>query len=73
MRIEYDSEADALYIQFRQTKPVENLDVEEGLTVDLDDQKRLIGIEILHVSRRLPSDALSSITVQNLLPATHTP
>ena len=54
MRIEYDPEANALYIRFRDTKPADNIDIEDGLTVDLDDQKRLIGIEILDVSHRLP-------------------
>ncbi len=44
--------------------------VYHGLTVDLDDQKRLIGIEILDVSHRLPPDTLATITVQNLLTGT---
>lgn len=69
MRIEYDPEADALYIRFRNAKPADNVDVEDGLTVDLDGRKRLVGIEILDVSRRLPPDALATITVQNLLTA----
>ena len=69
MRIEYDPEANALYIRLRDAKPVENIDIEEGLSVDLDDQKRLIGIEILDVSHRLPEDTLATITLQNLLTA----
>jgi len=69
MRIEYDPEANALYIRFQDVKPVDNIDIEDGLTVDLDDQKRLIGIEILDVSHRLPPDTLATITVQNLLTA----
>ena len=44
--------------------------VDRGLTVDLDDQKRLIGIEILDVRHRLPPDTLATITVQNLLTGT---
>ena len=67
MRIEYDREADALYIQFQNLKPKENIDIEEGITVDLDEKKHLIGIEILDVSHRFPLDTLSTITVQNLL------
>ena len=67
MRIEYDPEADALYIRFREADPVDNIDFEDGLTVDLDERRQLIGIEILSVSRRLPSDALSSVTLQNLV------
>ena len=50
-------------------KPADNIDIEDGLTVDLDDQKRLIGIEILDVSHRLPPDTLATITVQNLVTA----
>ena len=70
MHIEYDPEANALYIRFRDAKPADNIDIEDGLTVDLDDQKRLIGIEILDVSHRLPPDTLATITVQNLLTGT---
>jgi len=44
--------------------------IDHGLTVDLDDQKRLIGIEILDVSHRLPPDTLATITVQNLVTST---
>ena len=35
MKIEYDHEADALYIQFRGVSVEDNVDVEEGVTVDL--------------------------------------
>ena len=69
MQIEYDPEANALYIRFRTTKPAENVDVEDGVTIDLDEQKRLIGVEILDVSHRLPPDALATVTVQNVLTA----
>lgn len=67
MQIEYDSEADALYIRFRTETPTENVDVEDGLTIDLDEKRHLIGIEILHVSKRFPRETLNSVTVQNLL------
>ena len=69
MQIEYDPEADALYIRLRNLPPVENRDVEDGVTVDLAEQKQLVGIEILHVSHRFPPETLSTITVQNLLTA----
>ena len=67
MRIEYDPEADALYIRFRPGKPADNKDIQDGVTVDLDGRKRLLGIEILDVSRRFPPDVLSTVTVENLL------
>lgn len=34
VKIEYDSEADALYIQIREAHPDDNIDIEEGVTVD---------------------------------------
>ncbi|MDP3722372.1 MAG: DUF2283 domain-containing protein [Candidatus Omnitrophota bacterium] len=69
MRIEFDPEADALYVRFCETRPAENLDIQEGITADFDAQKRLVGIEILNVSHRLPPNTLATITVQNLLTA----
>ena len=73
MRIEYDPEADALYIRFRDVKPADNVDIEDGLTVDLDDQKHLVGIEILDVSHRFPPETLETITVEKFVqPLSHT-
>ena len=69
MRIEFDPEADALYIRFLDEKPTDNRDIEEGVTVDLDARKHIIGIEILGVSHRFPHDTMSTVTVQNLLAA----
>ena len=68
MNIEYDREGDVLYIQLQDLKPTDNIDIEDGITVDVDDRKRVIGIEILDVSRRFPPETLSSITVRNLVP-----
>ena len=47
MKIEYDKEADALYIQLREAYVDDNIDIEEGVTVDLDEKKHIVGIEIL--------------------------
>ena len=67
MRIEYDPEADALYIRFQDVKPSDNVDIEDGITVDLDEKRHFIGIEILNVSHRFPRESVSTVTVQNLL------
>jgi len=38
VKIEYDPEADALYIQIREAvPPSDNIDIEEGVTVDVDE------------------------------------
>ena len=64
MRIEYDPEADALYIQLRQAQVEDNIDIEDGVSVDLDGDKHIIGIEVLDASKRLSATDLSSISIE---------
>ena len=66
MRIEYDKEADALYIQLREASVEDNIDIEEGVTVDLDEKRHIVGIEILDASKKLSLEELVNITIQNL-------
>jgi uncharacterized protein YuzE len=66
MRITYDSEADALYIELRHATPADSRDIEEGVTADLDADGHVIGIEVLHVRERLGRDALDSIILERL-------
>jgi uncharacterized protein YuzE len=66
MIITYDREVDALYIQLTETKPARGMDIEEGVTVDLDAQGHMIGIEILDASERLGKEQLHSVTLKDL-------
>lgn len=66
MKIEYDPEADALYIQVREARPDDNIDIEEGVTVDVDEHGHIVGLEILDASKRLSPSDLASITIQKL-------
>ena len=66
MKIEYDREADALYIQLREAFVEDNIDIEEGITVDLDGKRHIVGIEILDASKKLSLKDLVNITIENL-------
>lgn len=66
MKIEYDREADALYIQLREAYVDDNIDIEEGVTADLDAERHIVGIEILDVSKKLSLKDLVNITIENL-------
>lgn len=66
MKIEYDPEADALYIQIREAHPSDNIDIEEGVTVDVDEHGHIVGVEILDASKRLSPSDLASITIEKL-------
>ena len=66
MKIEYDKEADALYIQLREAIVEDNIDIEEGITVDLDENRHIVGIEILDASKKLSLKDIVNITIENL-------
>lgn len=67
MKIEYDKEADALYIHLREVPVDDNIDIEDGVTVDIDAQGHIVGIEILDASVRLSPEELSRISLENLI------
>lgn len=61
MRISYDARADALYIKFQEGAASRTRKVEEGLLVDLDENGRLYGIEIIGMKGRIPIPELGKI------------
>jgi len=66
LKIEYDREADALYIQLREAYVEDNIDVEEGITLDLDENRHIVGVEILDASKKLSLKDMVNITIENL-------
>ena len=66
MKIEYDRVSDALYIQFRQVNAEDNLDIEDGVTVDLDKEGHIAGIEDLDASDRFGIEALVNVSIENM-------
>lgn len=66
MKIDYDREADALYIQLREAEVDDNIDIEEGVTADLDKNGHIVGLEILDASEKLELSNLANITIQNI-------
>lgn len=53
MRLTYDQVEDVLYIQLCDEPMVDSFDQEPGVTVDLGEGGRVVGIEILDASERL--------------------
>ena len=66
MKIEYDKEVDALYILLTDAKPVDTMDVEDGVTIDLDDQGHIVGMEILDATDRLGLESLLNVSIENM-------
>lgn len=44
MKIEYSKDISALYIKIRDAKIVDSMDVEKGVTVDIDEKGHIVGI-----------------------------
>jgi uncharacterized protein YuzE len=66
MRITYDPDADVLYIELRSGTPDDSVDIEDGVTADLDAAGHLLGIELLDARERLGRDALASVALEQL-------
>jgi len=66
MKIEYSKEVDALYIRLREAQVADSMDIEEGVTVDLDEGGHIVGLEILDASEKLELSALVNISIENL-------
>jgi len=64
MNINFDDQADALYIQFQEGKVGKTLKLQDGILMDIDSAGRVFGIEILDVSSRIPLETLSRINIE---------
>ncbi len=63
MEISLDWKADALYIKFQDGKFARNKRVDDDTIIDLDAKGRLLGIEILNVTKKVPAENLSGVRV----------
>jgi len=55
MRLHVDQEADALYLRLDESKIVASEEVSPGIVLDFNAENQMVGVEILHLSRRTPS------------------
>jgi uncharacterized protein YuzE len=66
MKIEYSKSVDALYIRLREAKIADSRDIEEGVTVDIDEKGHIVGIEILDASEKMNISDMVNISIENL-------
>ena len=67
MEISYDKEEDAMYIKFKEGSFSKNKKIDDSTVIDMDKDGKLLGIELLEVSKRIPKESLSQVNVKNLL------
>jgi uncharacterized protein YuzE len=67
MKITFDKEADAMFIEFGTGEFGSNKKIDNNTIIDLDKRGNILGIELLNVSKRMPKESLSDISVRNLV------
>ena len=59
MKVNYDKEVDAVYIELSRSKPDGVIEVAEGINIDVTSDGKIVGIELL--------DATEKVSLDNLL------
>ena len=62
MKIDYDPQADAMTIKFQDGDYEISREVADGVIIDYTKAGKVISIEILDVSKRLPKESLKKLT-----------
>ena len=66
MKVTYDPDADAMYIRLTNEKFKKTKVIDDNTILDLDENGKVIGIELLFVSEHLPKDFFSRVIVETL-------
>jgi uncharacterized protein YuzE len=63
MKIRVDEKADALYLRLDDSKIVDSKEVAPGVVLDYNANDQIVGIELLHLSKRTPKLDLRDVEV----------
>jgi len=64
MKLHVDKEADALYLRLDDSKIIESEEVSPGVVLDFDQHAQVVGVEILHLSKRTQKLNLQELQYQ---------
>jgi uncharacterized protein YuzE len=60
MKISYDKEVDAAYLRLSEGRPSGVIEISEGVNLDVTEDGKIIGIEILDAIKKFPLQTLFS-------------
>ena len=61
MKIHVDKEADALYLRLDESAILDSEEVSPGVVLDYNDANEVVGVELLHLSKRSSTLNLSTL------------
>jgi len=66
MKVRYDKEADAAYIQMSSKKPDGAIEVSEGIILHTTKKNEIVAIEILDAAKKIPIKTLHQLEIANV-------
>lgn len=66
MKLHVDKEADALYLRLDDSPIVESEEVSPGVVLDYNESNEVVGVELLHLSRRTSKLDLSALQFESV-------
>ena len=66
MKLNVDKEADALYLRLDDSPIVESEEVSPGVVLDYNASNEVVGVEMLHLSRRSSNLNLSALQFETV-------
>ena len=66
MRLKVDQKADALYLSLTDAPASRSEEVSPGIIVDYDEQDRVVGVEMLYLSKRAPGAEVHRLLFESI-------
>jgi len=66
MKLKVDQQADALYLSLSEEKASRSEEVSPGIIVDYDEQDRVVGVEMLYLSKRAPGTDVNRLLFESI-------
>lgn len=66
MKLNVDKEADALYLRLDDSPIVESEEVSPGVVLDYNESNEVVGVEMLHLSKRSATLNLSALQFETI-------
>ena len=67
MKLKLDEETDTLYLRLDESATVESEEVQPGVVLDFNSENRVVGIEMLNISKRVEREKLLDFHFQSNL------
>ena len=66
MKLKVDQQADALYLSLTEVPASRSEEVSPGIIVDYDEQDRVVGVEMLYLSKRAPDTEIHRLLFESV-------